>query len=112
VNGHADPEGLSASTPEHGTENGDQERSLTARAGIQGPREYRQLLSMLLNGLTAQGFVLIRIREETGHEPSDDPTPGEWDHFTNVLPLWITVLALLRPEVFPRLSGNDRLHPS
>jgi hypothetical protein len=71
-----------------------------ARARIEAPREYRQLLSTLLNGLTARGFVLIGMREETGHEPSEDPSPGEWDHFTSILPPWISFLARLMPEVF------------
>jgi ubiquinone/menaquinone biosynthesis C-methylase UbiE len=71
-----------------------------ARARIEDPREYRQLLSTLLNGLTARGFVLIQMREETGHEPSEDPIPGEWDHFTTILPPWFSFLARLMPEVF------------
>jgi ubiquinone/menaquinone biosynthesis C-methylase UbiE len=74
--------------------------SSAARAGIENPREYRQLLSTLLNGLTARGFMLIRTWEETGHEPSEESRPGEWDHFTTVLPPWISFLACLRPEVF------------
>jgi SAM-dependent methyltransferase len=74
--------------------------SWPARARVNGPREHRQLLSTLLNGLADEGFVLLHMREETGHEPSGDPTPGEWDHFTAVLPPWLAFWARLRPEAF------------
>jgi ubiquinone/menaquinone biosynthesis C-methylase UbiE len=59
------------------------------------PREYRQLLSDLLNGLVDSGFKLLHLQEETGHEPAKNPVPGEWDHFTSVMPPWISILAQL-----------------
>jgi ubiquinone/menaquinone biosynthesis C-methylase UbiE len=74
--------------------------SSSARGVIEGPREYRQLLSTLINGLIAQGFILIRMQEETGHDPFADHRPGEWEHFATVLPPWISFFARLMPEVF------------
>lgn len=60
-----------------------------------GPREYRQLLSTLLNGLVDSGFTLLHMQEETGHASVTDPIPGEWDHFTAVMPPWLSFLARL-----------------
>ena len=58
-----------------------------------GPREYRQLLSTLLNGLIDLGFTLLHVQEETGHGRSDELVPGEWNHFTAVMPPWLSFLA-------------------
>jgi ubiquinone/menaquinone biosynthesis C-methylase UbiE len=63
-----------------------------------GPREYRQLLSTLLNGLIESGFVLLHIEEETGHPPVADPVPGEWDHFTGIMPPWLSFWAQLQKK--------------
>ena len=57
-----------------------------------GPREYRQLLSTLLNGLVDAGFTLLHL-EEIGPAAGTDLLPGEWDHFTAVLPPWLSFLA-------------------
>lgn len=63
------------------------------------PREYRQLLSTLLNGLIDSGFTLLHVQEETGHAPVTKPIPGEWDHFTAVMPPWLSFLVRLhRPR--------------
>ena len=70
------------------------------RESIAGPREYRQLLSTLINGLVKHGFVLCHLEEETGHDAPDDLTPGGWDHFCEVLPPWLDFLAKLKPEAF------------
>lgn len=59
------------------------------------PREYRQLLSTLVNGLLDAGFTLLHMQEETGHASSTDPIPGGWDHFTAVMPPWFSFLARL-----------------
>ncbi len=58
----------------------------------EGPREYLQLLSTLLNGLIDAGFRLLHMQEETAHEPSTNLVPGEWDHFTAVMPPWFSFL--------------------
>jgi ubiquinone/menaquinone biosynthesis C-methylase UbiE len=63
-----------------------------------GPREYRQLLSALLNGLIESGFVLLHVEEEAGHPPVADPIPGEWDHFTAVMPPWLSFWAQLQKK--------------
>lgn len=58
-----------------------------------GPREYRQLLSTILNGLVDAGFNLLHMQEETGHSAIQDAAPGTWDQFTAVLPPWFSFLA-------------------
>jgi hypothetical protein len=58
-----------------------------------GPREYRQLLSTLLNGLIDSGFTLLQMHEEMAHEVMSDLVPGEWNHFTAVMPPWLSFLA-------------------
>lgn len=67
----------------------------SSAARPQGPREYRQLLSTLLNGLVDSGFSLLHIEEEISHESMTDLVPGEWDHFTAVMPPWLSFLARL-----------------
>jgi ubiquinone/menaquinone biosynthesis C-methylase UbiE len=60
-----------------------------------GPREYRQLLSTLINGLIDEGFDLLHMNEETGHPATNKLVPGEWGHFTAVMPPWLSFLAQL-----------------
>lgn len=67
--------------------------STSTAARPEGPREYRQLLSTLLNGLVESGFILLHMQEETGSEPEADATPGEWQHFVKVMPPWLSFLA-------------------
>ena len=64
-----------------------------AAAKPNGPREYRQLLSTLLNGLVNTGFTFLHMREESGHGVAEGLVPGEWDHFTAVMPPWLSFLA-------------------
>ncbi len=59
-----------------------------------GPREYRQLLSTVLNGLIDSGFTLLHM-EEVGQTSAIDLVPGEWDHFTVFLPPWLSFFARL-----------------
>ncbi len=60
-----------------------------------GPQEYRQLLSTLINGLIHEGFDLQHMKEETGHPATDTLVPGEWEHFTAVMPPWLSFVARL-----------------
>lgn len=67
--------------------------SLTAKPP--GPQEYRQLLSTIVNGLIGEGFDLLHINEETGHPATNEVVAGEWNHFTAVMPPWLSFLACL-----------------
>ncbi len=68
------------------------------RAGIDGPREYLQLLGTLLNGLTDLGFVLLHLREETTPNPGNESSPGDWEHFISVMPPWFHFWAQRTPS--------------
>lgn len=63
-----------------------------------GPREYRQLLSTLLNGLVGSGFSLLHVAEERAYGAMTDLIPGEWAHFTAVMPPWLSFTARLTGE--------------
>jgi SAM-dependent methyltransferase len=67
---------------------------------IQGPREYRQTLSSLLNGLVNCGFVLLKTEEWGINDMDLDAEPGSWDHLTAVMPPWIKYWTVYRPDVF------------
>jgi ubiquinone/menaquinone biosynthesis C-methylase UbiE len=64
------------------------------RGSVGRPREYRQILSTLVNGLVANGFAIERVEEDIG-EVTEETVPGSWDHFTAILPPWIFIWARL-----------------
>ena len=66
---------------------------------VQGPREYRQTLSTLLNGLIDSGFVLLKVKEFGIGEYDLDAKPGSWDHLVTVMPPWIKFWVSYRPEI-------------
>jgi SAM-dependent methyltransferase len=49
---------------------------------LQGPREFRHALSMLLNGLIARGFTLLHFAEDL--DKTENPAPGTWQHYLQV----------------------------
>ncbi len=73
-------------------------RGTKPREEIQGPREYRQTLSRLVNGLVEAGFVIIGVEEVMSDSPDIGAEPGTWDHFTAVSPPWIKLWSRYRPE--------------
>jgi hypothetical protein len=66
---------------------------------IAGPQEFRQTLSALINGLTAQGFIISRTKEIMADGVDLSAEPGTWDHFTAVMPPWLAFWAVYRPDV-------------
>ncbi len=66
---------------------------------IQGPQEFLHTLSDLVNGLTGQGFVLCRLEEVRADAASIDAEPGTWDHFTAMIPPWLTLWTIYRPDL-------------
>ena len=55
---------------------------------IEGPKEFRHSLSTLINGLLGQGFLLLRVSEETRQNPEAEP--GSWEHFSGVTAPYVT----------------------
>jgi SAM-dependent methyltransferase len=66
---------------------------------LAGPREYRQTLGRMLNGLIDNRFVVIKLLEYVAHEQKLDAEPGEWHHFTSYLPPWLSFWTLYRPDL-------------
>lgn len=67
---------------------------------IQGPQEFRQTLSILLNGLVEQQFILLRTKEIMADAADLNAEPGTWDHFTAIIPPWLAFWTVYRPEAF------------
>src|SRR5690606_38243444 len=67
---------------------------------IQGPQEFRQTLSTLLNGLIEQQFILLRTKELMAVEADPNAEPGTWDHFTAIMPPWLAFWTVYRPDAF------------
>lgn len=65
---------------------------------IASPREFRHILSTVVNQLVENGFVLLRMQETMSSE--EQPEPGTWEHYKWVAPPYLTVWAAYRPEVF------------
>ncbi len=59
-------------------------------------REYRHLLSTLVDGLSANGFVIRHIRESIPQWSIDDAEPGSWDQFMATIPPWLTFFTVKR----------------
>jgi SAM-dependent methyltransferase len=70
-----------------------------ARDGIGRPREYRQTLGRILNGLVGCDLVIVKMLEWAGHEQNLDAEPGDWEHFTFYLPPWLWFWTRYRPDL-------------
>ena len=64
---------------------------------IVGPREFRHTLTTIMNGLLAQGFILLRVTERTQQDPDADP--GSWEHLQSVTASYIDLWLAYRPDV-------------
>ncbi|MBL8095848.1 MAG: class I SAM-dependent methyltransferase [Anaerolineales bacterium] len=64
-----------------------------AANNVPWPREYRHTLSGLINGLLAEGFALEHLDDLADVSPNDSAEPGSWEHFTAIVPPWLTIWA-------------------
>jgi SAM-dependent methyltransferase len=69
-------------------------------ATVNGPREYRQTLGRLMNGLIEQGFIITGFDEVKSDAP--DPRPGSWGHFTNIARPWLKFWTSYQPGLLKR----------
>lgn len=69
---------------------------------IRRPREYRQTLATLINGLAARGFVILGVQEENLGQPDIDAAPGTTEHFTAVAPPWLRFWTSYSPHAIIR----------
>ncbi|MCC6458595.1 MAG: class I SAM-dependent methyltransferase [Caldilineaceae bacterium] len=65
---------------------------------LDSPREFVHTLSTLVNTLATNGFVLLRVAEDVGQDPT--APPGSWNHFKRIAPPYLTLWARYRPEAF------------
>ena len=61
---------------------------------VNSVREYRHLLSTLVNGLVANGFEIRHLREALPTWEIDDAEPGSWTHFMASMPPWLTIFTV------------------
>lgn len=78
------------------------DRGRSGGAPIPGPREYRHTLGALIDGLSAQGFVLLHLSEFKDLFPDSDAAPGSWPHLTAIAPPWLAFWSVYRPDVLGR----------
>lgn len=69
-------------------------------APIPPPQEFRQTLATLINGLSENGFVVRKLVEVMADSVDIKAEPGTWDHFTAVIPPWLMIHAVYRPDMF------------
>jgi SAM-dependent methyltransferase len=74
---------------------------------IPGPREYRQTLSSLIDGLAGHGFVVLKAKEWGLGEYDLEAAPGSWDHLVSIVPPWVKFWATYRPDVFEERGLTD-----
>jgi SAM-dependent methyltransferase len=65
------------------------DRAKAPAAPIDGPREYRQTLSTIVNALVASGLGITHFSDSLDIEPDPSAEPGTWGHFCAVAPPWL-----------------------
>ncbi|MDQ0897684.1 class I SAM-dependent methyltransferase [Paenibacillus sp. V4I7] len=73
---------------------------------IQEPREYRQSLSRIMNGLINEGFLLAYFSEIKSNDP--ESLPGSWGHFADIAPPWIEYIWYYYPNIINRMPGSHK----
>ncbi len=69
-----------------------------ARKKIPNPIEYRHTLSVVLNGLIQNGFVISHVSDDSDMNSDVNAEPKTWEHFTAFAPPWLSVWATFRPD--------------
>jgi len=68
--------------------NWDVEQPDGTRLNCASPHEFRHTLGKVLNCMAGNGFILLGLWEWMKKE--DDPQPGSWAHYTQVIPPWFS----------------------
>lgn len=63
---------------------------------IEGPHEFLHTYNTMINSLAQTGFVILGLWEG----PAGDPqaTPGTWDHLVTIIPPFVGLAAIYRPD--------------
>jgi len=64
---------------------------------IKAPKEFRHILSTLINGMITQGFIILGTWEEIGTDETAEP--GTWEHFKRFCPPYLTFWARYIPNI-------------
>jgi len=64
---------------------------------VRGPKEYRHILSTVINGIIRNGFVILGLWEKLNGD--SDAKPGSWEHFESVTSPWLTIWAVYKPDI-------------
>lgn len=70
---------------------------------IASPREFRHILSTVINQLVAHGFLIFRLQEAVSTDPN--PEPGTWAHYQSVAPPYLTIWSRLRADLLLSLAN-------
>ncbi|MFZ4662517.1 MAG: class I SAM-dependent methyltransferase [Caldilineaceae bacterium] len=66
---------------------------------LASPREFRHIMSTVVNELVANRFVIVHLKEALNEDPN--PEPGTWAHYKSVAPPYLTLWAQQRPDLLP-----------
>ena len=75
-----------------------------SQARLTSPHEFRHTLSMVLNTLVLDGFILLGLWEWM--RADDNPEPGSWAHFTQVGPPYISTFWRLEKMITGSVIAN------
>lgn len=62
-------------------------------------KEYRHILSDLINDLIKVGFIIKHFSDNDSMNPDPESEPTSWNHFVAFVPPWLSVLAVYRPDL-------------
>jgi ubiquinone/menaquinone biosynthesis C-methylase UbiE len=65
---------------------------------IQNPIEYRHNLSVVLNGIIRNGFIIFHVSDNCDMYPDENAAPTTWEHFVAFAPPWLSIWASYRPD--------------
>ena len=57
-------------------------------ADLPSPHEYRHTLGTILNCMAGNDFILLGLWERK--EKEENPQPGSWAHYAQVIPPWFS----------------------
>ncbi len=74
---------------------------------IQGTPAYRRTMRVLVDGLVAQGFLIVRVDDQADVHPDPDAAPGRWEHFVALAPPWLAFWTCYRPDMMETRVQSD-----
>jgi len=72
---------------------------------ITSPFLFRHTMGTILNGVVANGFVVLGLSEDSRGDESD--IPGSWDHFKSMAVPYLSLWAVLEPGAFTVIRPEE-----